>query len=359
MHALFIGSTGGSAGRSLTTWALAKKLKEKGLRVGFFKPYSLWPAHRSFNDAQMSDPDVMLFKEVLQLKETADILCPVKLPEDMLAQVSKKEAEALWEKILLAFQEISQSKDILLVMGGKEIFWGEEISIFSDTALVKKFQATVCLVDHYQQDNLTLFSLFSLNSFLEGRVRTALLNYVPLAKMEHLKNKLIPFIQEKGIKSVVPIPEDAVLAANTVEAIAELIAGQIICGEEHKKVLIKDFTIGAKYLTGKIGIFKQVYNRVILLRLPEKNNDQEIVGGIIITGGKKPGEILLRVAKEASLPLLLTPLDTFQTVERLEGTRPVLSAKEDFKVDRFLELIERESPNGQWLETLLLKNEVP
>ncbi|MGQ9694279.1 MAG: DRTGG domain-containing protein [Thermodesulfobacteriota bacterium] len=353
MLTIFIASTGGAAGRSLAAWALAKKLKEKKLRVGFFKPYTLWPTNNILSKEEVIDPDLLLLKEVLHLPEPDNLLCPVQLTSEMLSQISKKEAEFLWEKIQQAFQEISRTKDVILAMGGKEIFWGEGISDFSDSILVKKFNAAVILLDHYQKDNLTMFSLLSLNSFLEGRVRTAILNHVPLEKIAHLKNKLIPFFQGKGIKSVVPIPEDSILAANSVEAINELIAGEIICGIEYKGNLIKDFTIGAKHLTGSISIFKQVYNRVILLRLPEKGAEQAAVGGIILTGGKKPGEIIMRVAQEASLPLILTRLDTFQTVERMEKIKPILSVKDSFKVHRFLELIAQESPQDEWLEALL------
>jgi len=353
MPMIFIASTGGSAGRSLAAWALAKKLKEKKLRVGFFKPFTLRPPNKISPKDEATDPDLLLLKEVLQLEEPDNLLCPVQLTPDLLSQISKKEVELLWEKIQQSFREISRTKDIILAMGGKEIFWGEGIPDFSDSILVKKFNAAVILLDHYQKDNLTMFSLLSLNSFLEGRVRTAILNHIPSEKMAHIKDKLIPFFQGKGIKSVVPIPEDSILAANSVEAIAELIEGEIICGIEYKGNLIQDFTIGAKHLTGAISIFKQVYNRVILLRLPEQGTEQAAVGGIILTGGKKPGEILLRVAQEASLPLILTRLDTFQTVERMEKTKPILSVKDSFKVNRFLELIAQESPQEEWLEALL------
>ncbi len=352
MPTIFIASTGGSAGRSLATWALANKLKERALRVGFFKPYTTQPANAAPGEG-MIDPDLLLLREVLHLQEPDNLLCPVCLSPEMLSQISKKEAEALWGKIQEAFQEVSRTKDIILAMGGQEIFWGEGSADFSDSILVKKFNAVVLLLDHYQKDNLTMFSLLSLNSFLEGRVRTAFLNHVPWEKIAHLKNKLVPFLQGKGIKAVIPIPEDSILSANSVEAITALIDGAIICGEEYKGNLIKDFTIGAKHLSGALSIFKQVYNRVILLRLSEKEIEYSPVGGIILTGGKKPGEILLRVAQEASLPLILTKLDTFQTVEIIEKKKPVLSVKDSFKVQRFLQLISQESPQDDWLEALL------
>jgi len=40
---LFIGTTGDHAGHSLLTWAIARRLVEKGLNVGFLKPFGTYP----------------------------------------------------------------------------------------------------------------------------------------------------------------------------------------------------------------------------------------------------------------------------------------------------------------------------
>ena len=209
------------------------------------------------------------------------------------------------------------------------------------------------LVDRYQRDNLTLYSLLSLNSFLDGRVKAALLNHVAPEKMDHLQNKVIPFLQGKGLKSVVAIPECSILAALTVSTVAVLVEGQILCGSELGGNLIKTFTIGSKYLEGPLAIFKQVYNKVILTGLSRTGEEEKAVGGIILTGGKTPGERILRIAEEKSIPLILTRADTFQTMERLEKAKPSLSSQDDFKVRRFLMLMEQGAGSDEWVEALL------
>ena len=353
MRSIFIGSTGSEPGQTLAAWALAVKLKAKGARLGFFKPYGLFPDGRVSADGVFCDPDVTLFKTVLGLTEADETLCPVVLTENLLAEVSGSHEEQLIQKIEQAHGEISRSKDVVLIMGAKEIFLGSGLSKLSDSLLVKLFDASVLLVDRYQRENLTLYSLLSLNSFLDGRVKTAILNHVPPEKMDPLQTKVIPFLRSKGLKSVVAVPESPILAAWTVFTIADLIEGQILCCSDLGGHLIQTFTIGAKHLEGPLAIFKQVYNKILLMALPETGEGEKTVGGIILTGGKIPGDLVLRIAQERSIPLILTRADTFQTMERLEKAKPSLRARDEFKVLRFLALMDQAAGSDEWVEALL------
>ncbi len=351
MRAIFIGSTGGGAGQTLATWALARRLQEKGLKIGFFKPYG-----RSRPEAGRGgrcDPDVALFKRVLELSESEEALCPFFLPENAPPDEPKKGTEDGGEKIQGAFQEISRGKDVVLVMGAGEIFFGEENWGISDGELVRRFDASVLLVDRYQRDNLTFYSLLSLNSFLQGRVKTAILNHVSPDRLDHVGRKVAPFLKEKGLSSIVTVPEDPVLAGVTVAALSEWIGGEVISGPELGENLVHTTTIGSNFLEGPLLIFKQVYNKIILVGLDPSGAAGKPVAGVVLTGGKKPGEGILKVARDYPLPLILTRADTFQVMERLEKPRPALGWKDEFKMRRFLELIGQAPGAERWVEDLL------
>jgi len=348
MRSIFIGSTGGGAGQTLATWALAVRLKEKGLKVGFFKPYGLLPDSAISSPGSLCDPDVLLFKEVLEISEPDEILCPISLPENQGSV--EIQGEELMGKIQKAFLEVSRRKDVVLIMGGKEIFFGEGGPGLSDGVLVKSFEASVLLVDRYQRDNLTFYSVLSLNSFLDGRVKSAILNHVAPDKMDHVKTKVVSFLQQKGVKSAMAVPEDPILAALTVSSIADITGGEILCCLQGERNLVQTSTIGAKYLEGPFSLFKQVYNKVILVGL---NPDETPVTGIILTGGKIPSEGVVKVAQDQGIPLILTRADTFQVMDRLEKAKPALTSKDEFKVHRFLRLIDEVNGGSRWVEELL------
>lgn len=353
MRSIFIGSTGGEPGQSLVTWALGLKLREQGIKVGFFKPYGMLADLGGAAEGTLCDPDVLLMKEVLTLAEPAEILCPVMLTEALLSEVQGAHADRLIEKVRNAFQEVSSGKEVVLIMGAKEIFFDGGPSGLPDSALVKLFDASVALVDRYQRDNLTLYSLLSLNSFLDGRVKSAIINHVPPDKMEHVKTRVIPFLKGKGVKSAVAVPEDSILSALTVLTIGGLIDGQVLCCPEFGGNLIETFTIGSKHLEGPLEIFKQVYNKIILVGLPRTGQERKAVSGIILTGGKTPSETILRAAREQGIPLILSRVDTFQAMDILEKAKPTLGPKDEFKVRHFLDLIEQEIGTDQWVEALL------
>lgn len=353
MRSIFIGSTGGEPGQTLATWALAIRLREKGFRLGFFKPYGLLPDAGSRPAGGLCDADVLLFKKVLGLSDPEESLCPVTLPENFAPEIPGHQGEELVKKIQKAFQEISRNKDVVLIMGAKEIFLGGGGPGLSDSHLVKSFDTSVLLVDRYQRDNLTFYSLLSLNSFLDGRVKTAILNHVASDRLDHVNKKVIPFLQEKGLPSVVAVPEDPILAGLTVCTIAESIEGKILCCPELEENLVHTSTIGSNFLQGSLSIFRQVYNKVILVGLDPRKEGGKPVVGIILTGGKAPGELVLKVARERSIPLLLTRADTFQVMDRLEKAKPPLRPTDEFKVRQFLKLIDQTAGFSRWVEDLL------
>ncbi len=350
MRSIFVGSTGGAAGQTLAVWALAVSLMERGLHVGFFKPYGLLPDLGPSPEAGLCDPDVFLLKDALHLTEPDEYLCPVMLTENLVPEISGAPQEEMIARIRAGFEKVSAGKDVVIIMGAKEIFFDGGMSGIADSFLVKLFDSSVLLVDRYQRDNMTFYSLLSLNSFLDGRVKSAIVNHVPADKWEHVRGKVVPFLKEKGLKSVVPVPQNSTLGAFQVSTIAEFIDGQVLCCPEKTENLIESFTIGAKSLEGALALFKQVYNKIVLVGLAPSEKSAA-VGGMILTGGKAPSELVLRVARENSIPLILTRRDTFQTMERLEQARPLLSRKDEFKVRKFLELVAEN--RNEWVEALL------
>jgi len=353
MQAIFVGSTGGHPGQTLATWALITKLKERGLKVGFLKPYGLIRGEAPTPSGSSCDPDVQLMREAFGFEESDEALCPITASENLLAEMVKESGGSLMERIRIAFDEVSQEKDAVVIMGAKEIFFDGGLSELPDSTLVREFNASVLLVDRYQKDHMTLFSLLSLNSFLEGRVKSVILNHVPPEKLDHVEGKIIPFLQEKGLQSLVAVPEDEILAAQTVYSIAEVAGGKILCCAEKDGNLVTTVTIGSKLLEGPLSIFKQVYNKIVLIGLNAGPQGKRQISGIVLTGGKPPGEILLRVAREQSIPLILTAADTFQVMEKLEKGNPPMGRRDEFRVHQFLKLIAQHSAGDRWVEALL------
>jgi len=354
MSFLFIGSTGNLAGHSLLTWAIAGRLIEKGLRVGFMKPFGTHPVRV---DGQRTDHDVLLFNDVLNLQEPPERLCPYQASDEAVKQ--KNPREILDEFKGLA-QELSLGKDILLIMGSRQVFFDEFSRYVSDVDIVQALQADLILVNRYQDISKSIYSILSVISLLKERVKGIIINRVPPEKMEEIANVVIPSLPLKGVHVTVALPEDPVLAFQSLGEIKDILGGDVLWGGEYLRQPVGGMTVGSTDLQGELRLFKRAYNKIILLKPPSSDDGiaapsaPRHVAGILLTGGRNPATQLLKAAEAANIPLLSVEADTFDALERIKQSTPLLSPGDEFKVRHFTELMDRVGALDKLLKSLNL-----
>lgn len=341
MPFLFIGTTGDHAGHSLLTWAIARRLMEKGLRVGFIKPFGTEPVYK---EGLWTDRDVLLFKEALRLFEPLDRLCPYPRPEESWGQ---KDTDEILEEIKSLAEDFSTGKEILLIMGSGDIFFDDPSPGVSDILLNINLKADLALIDRYRETRRSIYSILSVTSLIKDRLKGIVLNRVPPERLDMVNDQMIPFLARKGIPVITAIPEDPLLSFRSLGEIGEILDGELLWGEGGLKRSVGGMTVGSHDLTGGLMLLKRVYNKIILLGPASPENEtsgaraHRPIAGIFLTGGKRPAPQVLEAAKGADIPLFLVREDTFKALERLEESTPGLSAGDETKVRRFTDLMDR------------------
>jgi hypothetical protein len=354
MSFLFIGSTGDRAGHSLVTWAIAQRLLERGLRVGFMKPFGTHPMRVG---GYWTDHDAFLFKGILKLQEPLTKICPYLLSEETC---SEKRTEVILKVIKSLAQELSTGKDILLIMGSKHIFYDETSCPIPDISLISELGADSLLINRYRRASRSIYSILFVRSMLKERIKGVILNRVPPEKLEEVQNEMLPPLSEKGVPIAIPLPEDPLLSFRSLREVCEILDGAFLCGEEKIHQPVGRMTVGTTDLKGELLLFKRVHNKVILLepisldKGMEEPRPSASVAGILLTGGRKPPSQVLEVAIDAGIPLLLVKEDTFSALERLEQTPPRLSSKDERKARRFTELLDRSPSFDRLIQSLVL-----
>lgn len=351
MSFLFIGSTGDRSGHSLIAWAIARRLVEKGLNVGFLKPFGTNPIHI---EDLWTDPDAFLFREVLNLREPFDRICPYLVSEEAWRQ---KETQEIIDRIKSLAQELSIGKDILLIMGSRQIFFDDVSCHVSDIAITTDLMADFVLVNRYRETSRSIYSILSVCSLLKDRIKGIILNRVPAEKLAEIKDHVVPSLVQKGIPITTTLPEDPVLSFRSLGEIREALDGEILWGDESLGKPVSGMTVGSADLRGKLQLFKRAYNKIILLapslnREIEETATHRPVAGIVLTGGRNPAPQLLQAAKNAGIPLMLVKGDTFAVLERLEQSTPPLSPKDEIKVRYFTELMDIDGSLDRLVETV-------
>lgn len=356
MSFLFIGSTGDHAGHSLVSWAIARRLMENGLNVGFIKPFGTQPI---LIDGLWTDRDAYLFKEVLNIQEGLDQICPYLVPGEAWKQASQIEVE---QRIKALTNDLSRGKDILLIMGSDHIFFEPMSRPVSDVSLITQLGADLVLVDRYRKLSRSIYSILSVSSLLENRVKGVILNRIPSGKLEEIRGQMITYLAQKGIALATAIPEDPLLSFCSLGEIKEILDGEFLAGEESElDKPVGGMTVGSSDLKGKLLLFKRVYNKVVLLG-PSQNQgetqepqDRRSIVGVLLTGGRDPAPQVLETARKAGIPLVLVRDDTFAALARLEQATPAVSPKDEAKVRHFTELMDRQGFLDRLIQSVLTR----
>jgi BioD-like phosphotransacetylase family protein len=348
MSFLFIGSTGDRAGHTLIAWAIARRLVEKGMRVGFIKPFGTDPVHIH---GQWTDQDAFLFREALSLSDPLERICPYLVSDETWR---RKGNDEILEELKTLAREVSEGKDVVVILGSKHIFFDDAACPIPDVTLIPELNAEFILVHRYRKVSKAIYSILSVSSLLRERIRGIVLNRVPQEEIREIQAQLVPTLRAKGIPIFAALPEDPVLSFSSLREVGEVLEGQWLWGEDLGKP-VGGMTVGASDLTEALLLFKRAYNKIILLE-PMKNSDAATtprpVAGIVLTGGRTPAPQLLQSAKSANVPLLLVKQDTFPALERLEQSTSRLSSGDDIKVRHILELMDHEGVLDKLLEPI-------
>jgi hypothetical protein len=345
MPLLFIGSTGDKAGHSIITWAVADMLRNRGFRVGFFKPFGTHPVQEQ---GLRSDADALLFKKVLNLETPADHLCPYPAAEDI--PVSRGSEELLSETAGKA-ELLAGDKDILIVMGRAHMFLDDASHPAPEVSIINRLEADLLVVHRYRKLSTTRYSLFSIGSLLRDRLKAMVINRIPAPDFDKAARTLAGSFDCGGMPAAVFLPEDPRLNYQTLAGAARVLGAEVLSGKEFlAATLVSKLTVGSAALPENLKLFRRVYHKLILLE-PAAGS----VAGIILTGGGKPAPAVLKSAESAGITLMAAQADTFACIDRLEQSSNRLTHHDGYKVERLVELMEQDGNIDGLLKCLVRK----
>lgn len=343
MSYVFICSTGDHAGQSLIASALSLRLLEKGIRPGFFKPFGTGLVR--INDL-WTDPDAHLFKEILNIQEPLEMICPYLISDKTETRHGPIE---ILEKIKSLTQELSKGKDTVLIAGSKRIFFDDAPYSVPDISIISELNADLVLAHRYRQISTMLYSILSIHSLLKDRVKGVIINRVPADQINDIKGQVMPVLNQKGIFNISVLPEDPFLSLKSIEEIREMLGGKIICGDEYLGRPVGGMTVGTEGLNMELMLFKRVYNKIILL---EPSTTSRKIAGILLTGNREPPHQVLEAARRSKIPLMLVKEDSFVTQERLEGNVAAISPGDRKKILHFMNMMDGDDSLNRMIQSM-------
>lgn len=337
MIPILVASNTGYAGRTFISLGLALKLMDMGYKVGVMQPFGTAPV-QSGKDSY--DADALFIKETLGLDEPLDVISPFVMSYEVQTLLYQGKAVEAKKRVLAAYN-VFKKKDFLFLCGASDFFEGALLGI--DTlSLAEEMKAQVLMVEPWRGDS-SADSLFGVRAILGKRYAGSVINKVPEAMIEHVKNTVKPFLEHKGVPVFGVIPRDKFLESVTVRQLNEILNGKVLCCEDKLDEFVENFLVGAMDVDSALNYFRRTLNKAVItgahrtdIQLAALDTSTKC---IILTGGFQTNEVVLGKARARGIPVLTTSDDTFSAISKIELRMGKSSIREKRKIERAKDLI--------------------
>ena len=312
-------SGSGFSGKTALSLGILGKLHETGLRVGYFKPVG---QGQNVVDGRLRDQDVILMKEVMDLRESLDDLCPVVLGRRYLDQMSGRCSESK-EKILESYERVSEDKDVLVIESATRPEYLTCCGLDVPT-LAQEFGAKILFSVKGDTDDIAERAILYRDyaEWKGAEMLGVVLNFVPHQQLERMRGVVSSVLNGCGLEVMGVVPDHRELTQPTVQDLVDVLGAEVLSGKESMESLVEGFLVGAMSPESAMSWFRRSIGGalitggdrtdLILTSLETKPS------AIVLTGNIYPSVRVLSTAEEKKVPILLVPMDTYTTVTRLD-----------------------------------------
>jgi len=335
--ALYVTSTE-AAGKTSLCAGIGRKLLDRGIKVGFVMPVRLFEA--SNTDGY---DDVAFIKEIFDLAESSEQLCPIRLSQHELWQNLTDEVEDFTRKLKQVYRKISRGKDVVIMEGPGNLDV-DKVSALACYTIAEALEARVIIVVRYSSA-LNLPKIVQLGKKLGQRLLGIVISFTPDSKMEIVQQELIAQSHAAGINVLGVLPEVRSLLGASVSELAEILGGEILTSPEATDNIVENIMLGAMTPDSGVGYFARKTNKAAVIR--GERPDMQLAAletstnCLIITNNVKPSPAVVSQAEEKHVPIILVKQDTTAAITGIEEALTKASFRSPLKLKMFGDVLDR------------------
>lgn len=354
-NGFFVASTGQNVGKTTTCLGLFSGLQKRFKHVGFMKPVGQEQAETSCG--LHVDKDVILFKDHFGLSTPYETMSPVLFPpgftRDFLDQkITEKE---LKHKISSAYQSLKKNHDFILVEGTGHTGVGS-IAEINNAQVAALLGLPMILV--VSGGLGSAFDELELNKTLcekyGAKVVGVILNRVLPDKREMVVGYMTKALKRLKIPLIGCIPFDPFLSNPSMKDFEIVFKTTLLTGARHhmrhfKQTRLVDSPLeNYRELIAPQQLIITPANRdEIILETLIKHWDlklakpeQDLETGFILTGEHPPKSEIVAQLKKADIPMLYTPLGSYQAMKLITSFTAKIQKEDVAKVQEAIEVVE-------------------
>jgi len=337
MKSLYITSVEKYSGKTALCLALGKIYQERGLNVGYLKPFSLRPWRTG---DKIADEDAAFVIDILGINAKPWEMAPVVVTSELLRDylTSKKEIDYM-PKVLEAARSLKERRDLLLLEGGGSLREGYVMNLATPD-VAKKLGSEIIVVVKYCEDVCLLDDVLAAKFWLPNSLSGVVINRVPHHALSFVNNLVIPFLEKQGVPILGVLPDDEALAALSVGEIVDVLNAEVLTSCYDEEALVEALMVGAMTEDSALRRFRKQPNKAVItggdrtdIQLAAMETSTTC---LILTGNLHPSNLIIKQAENMSVPILLVPSNTMETVEALDKIFGKTRLGQKEKLDKFM-----------------------
>jgi BioD-like phosphotransacetylase family protein len=336
---VFIAATRQNEGKTTAALGLIAALQEHFPRIGYIKPVG----QRFVEiEEQKIDEDTVLMDAVYRLNCPLVDMSPIAVePAFTRKYLESANNEALVKRIQEAFDRVAWEKDFVLCEGSGHAGVGSVFDL-SNAQVAKTLGCKVIIVSSggigRPIDEVCLNRALFEKEGVE--VIGVILNKVLEEKIPEITRFVSQGLKRKGLELLGVLPHEQILCNPTVDLIREELRAALLNAPPTLDMLVESVVIGAMGAHNAMQFFK----RGVLLITPGDREDillaagatmspraDEKMAGIVLTGGIRPSDNVVRALQALPVPVLQVKADSYQVASRVHNltvkTRPTDAEK--------------------------------
>jgi hypothetical protein len=318
---------------------LLKRMQRDGFTTGYMKPVSVTAVRTT--DAVL-DEDAALIRTLLAFDIPMEQMVPVPISPSVVDSVLQGQTTS-YERILKeAFDAVAATKDVVVMEGSNNWAEGAIVDLSSDR-VIDVLDATGLLVTRYSSIQ-TVDAILSVKRYVGDRLLGVLLNQVELPLLDDVQNRVVPFLEGRGIPVFGTVPKDRLLASVPIQDLIEHLGGRLIGQQEWCDKMVESLMIGSMGSEEALSFLRRRANKAVIIggdrvefQLVALETSTNL---LILTGNIQPSLRVINRADERQVPILVVPDDTLTTVERAEQLFGRVRFHQPIKLQRFSSLMD-------------------
>lgn len=340
MKSLYITSVEKYSGKTALCLALGKIYQERGLKVGYLKPFSLHPWR--IGD-KIADEDAAFVIDILGINAKPWEMAPVVLTSEMLRDyLTANETVDFMPQVLEAAKSLEDRKDFLLLEGGGSLREGYVIDLPTPD-VARELGSAIIVVVKYTDDITLLDDVLVAKLRLPNSLTGVVINRVPKHALSFVNNLAVPFLEKKGVPVLGVLPEDDALAALSVGEIVDVLNAEVLTSCYDPEALVEALMVGAMTEDSALRRFRKQPNKAVItggdrtdIQLAAMETSTTC---LILTGNLHPSNLIIKQAENMCVPILLVPSNTMETIEALDRVFGKTRLGQKEKLDKFMSFV--------------------